>query len=325
VVGRFAPSPSGVMHLGNARTALLAWLDARARGGGMLLRIEDLDRDRCRLEYAQAIRDDLAWMGLDWDAETRTQSQRDPDYAVALERLSQRGLVYECFCTRRELAAVASAPHGSDDQPATYPGTCRQLTTAQRERLRAEGRRPALRVPMAEGAVEVRDRLHGSALRPVGGDVIVRRSDGLYAYHLAVVVDDAADGVTDVVRGDDLLGSTARQVALQQLLGSPQPAYAHVPLMLGQDGQRLAKRHGAVTVAKLRDAGATAREVVGALAGSAGIGDGGAVAAADLIERFELTRVARHPWRLAPRHAGAVGDLTVDRDSRRWKPAGDAT
>ena len=299
VVGRFAPSPSGPMHLGNARTALLAWLDARARGGGMLLRIEDLDRDRCRPEYAQAIRDDLAWLGLDWDAETRPQSQRDPDYAAALERLSQQGLVYECFCTRRELAAVASAPHGSDDQPA-YPGTCRDLTAAQRERLRAEGKRPALRVRMPEAAVAVRDRLHGSDPRPVGGDVIVRRSDGLYAYQLAVVVDDAADGVTDVVRGDDLLGSTARQVALQQLLGLPQPVYAHVPLVLGEDGERLAKRHGAVAVADLRAAGATAREVVGALAGSAGIGDGGAVAADELIEGFELTRVARRPWRLAP-------------------------
>jgi glutamyl-tRNA synthetase len=299
VVGRFAPSPSGLMHLGNARTALLAWLDARARGGAMLLRIEDLDRDRCRPEYAQAIRDDLAWLGLDWDAETRAQSQRGPDYAVALERLSQRGLVYDCFCSRRELA-VASAPHGSDDQPAAYPGTCRELTAAQRERLRAEGKRPALRVRMPEGAVEVRDRLHGSARRPVGGDVIVRRSDGLYAYHLAVVVDDAADGVTDVLRGDDLLGSTARQVALQQLLGLPRPAYAHVPLMLGKDGQRLAKRHGAVAVADLREAGASAHELVGALAGSAGISDGGAVAAAELVERFERTRVARQAWRLAP-------------------------
>jgi glutamyl-tRNA synthetase len=299
VVGRFAPSPSGLMHLGNARTALLAWLDARARGGEMLLRIEDLDRERCRPEYAQAIRDDLAWLRLDWDAETRPQSLRDRDYAAALERLSQRGLVYECFCTRRELAAVASAPHGSDDQPA-YPGTCRELTAAQRERLRAEGKRPALRVRMPEGAVEVRDRLHGSGPRPVGGDVIVRRSDGLYAYQLAVVVDDAADGVTDVVRGDDLLGSTARQVALQELLALPQPAYAHVPLMLGEDGQRLAKRHGAVAVADLRAAGATAGEVVGALAGSAGIGDGQAAAAAELIEGFELTRVGRRPWRLAP-------------------------
>jgi glutamyl-tRNA synthetase len=299
VVGRFAPSPSGLMHLGNARTALLAWLDARARGGEMLLRIEDLDRERCRPEYAQAIRDDLAWLRLDWDAETRPQSLRDRDYAAALERLSQRGLVYECFCTRRELAAVASAPHGSDDQPA-YPGTCRELTAAQRERLRAEGKRPALRVRMPEGAVEVRDRLHGSGPRPVGGDVIVRRSDGLYAYQLAVVVDDAADGVTDVVRGDDLLGSTARQVALQELLALPQPAYAHVPLMLGEDGQRLAKRHGAVAVADLRAAGATAGEVVGALAGSAGIGDGQAAAAAELIEGFELMRVGRRPWRLAP-------------------------
>ncbi len=299
MVGRFAPSPSGLMHLGNARTALLAWLDARARGGEMLLRIEDLDRERCRPAYAQAIRDDLAWLGLDWDAETRPQSLRDPDYAAALERLSQRGLVYECFCTRRELAAVASAPHGSDDQPA-YPGTCRELTAAQRERLRAEGKRPALRVRMPEGAVEVRDRLHGSGPRPVGGDVIVRRSDGLYAYQLAVVVDDAADGVTDVVRGDDLLGSTARQVALQQLLALPQPEYAHVPLMLGEDGQRLAKRHGAVAVADLRATGATAREVVGALAGSAGIGDGQAAAATELIGGFELTRVGRRPWRLAP-------------------------
>ena len=130
----------------------------------MLLRIEDLDRDRCRPQYAQAIRDDLAWLGLDWDAETRPQSMRDPDYAVALERLSQRGLVYECFCTRRELAAVASAPHGNDDQRAAYPGTCRELTGAQRERLRAEGKRPALRVRMPEAAVEVRDRLHGGAL-----------------------------------------------------------------------------------------------------------------------------------------------------------------
>jgi len=265
----------------------------------MLLRIEDLDRDRCRLEYAQAIRDDLAWLGLDWDAETRPQSLRDPDYAPALERLSQQGLVYECFCTRRELAAVASAPHGSDDPPA-YPGTCRELTVAQRERLQAEGKRPALRVRMPEGALEVRDRLHGSGARPVGGDVIVRRSDGLFAYQLAVVVDDAADGVTDVVRGDDLLGSTARQVALQQLLGLPQPVYAHVPLMLGEDGERLAKRHGAVAVADLRASGASAREIVGALAGSAGIGDGRAVAAAELIEGFELTRVGRRPWRLAP-------------------------
>jgi glutamyl-tRNA synthetase len=300
VVGRFAPSSSGLMHLGNARTALLAWLDTRARGGTMRLRIEDLDRDRCRPQYAHAIRDDLAWLGLDWDAETRPQSLRDPDYAAAVERLSQPGLVYECFCTRRELAAVASAPHGGDDQPAAYPGTCRELTAAQRERLRAEGKRPALRVRMPDGAVEVHDRLHGSGPRPIGGDVVVRRSDGLYAYQLAVVVDDAADGVTDVVRGDDLLGSTARQVALQQLLGLPQPAYAHVPLMLGDDGERLAKRHGAVAVADLRAAGATARELVGALAHTAGIGEGGAVAAAELVDGFDLARVARRPWRLAP-------------------------
>jgi len=246
------------------------------------------------------MRFDLEWLGLDWDEETQPQSLRDPAYDAALARLREHGLVYPCFCSRRELA-VASAPHGPAE--ASYPGTCRALTDAERAERIAAGRRPALRVALPEQTLSITDRLCGVISQRLSadvGDIIVRRSDGLYAYQLAVVVDDAADGVTEVVRGDDLLGSAARQVALQQLLGLPQPAYAHVPLVLGDDSERLAKRHGAVAVADLRAAGASAREVVGALAGSAGIGGGGAVAATELIEGFELTRIGRRPWRLAP-------------------------
>jgi glutamyl-tRNA synthetase len=283
------------MHLGNARTALLAWLDARARGGRMLLRIEDLDRDRCRPEHADGVRADLAWLGLDWDAETAPQSTRDAAYAAAIEALRAAGAVYECFCTRRELA-VASAPHG-DETERRYPGTCRTLSAGERDARRAAGRRPALRARMPEAPVEVADRLHGPIVQRVAetvGDVTVRRSDGLYAYQLAVVVDDAADGVTDVVRGDDLLGSTPRQAALQALLGLPRPAYAHVPLVLGQDGARLAKRHGAVPLAELREAEVPAARVVGGLAASAGLVPAGAAALpAQLVDDFAIERIGR--------------------------------
>jgi glutamyl-tRNA synthetase len=284
------------MHLGNARTALLAWLDARSRGGRMLLRIEDLDRDRCRAEFAQAIRDDLTWLGLDWDEETAAQSTREPAYAAALRWLDDQGLLYECFCSRRQLA-VASAPHGPGDEPAPYPGTCRSLTVAQRERLRAQGRSPALRVRMPDDAPAVRDRLHGELHRPVGGDVMVRRSDGLYAYQLAVVVDDAADGVTEVVRGDDLLGSAPRQRALQQLLGLPAVGYAHVPLVLGEDGARLAKRHGTMALWALRAGGVRPQALVAAMASSAGLGDGRPLAPAELVPTFRMEQVSRLPWR----------------------------
>jgi glutamyl-tRNA synthetase len=289
------------MHLGNARTALLAWLDARSRGGRMLLRIEDLDRDRCRPEHAEAVRADLAWLGLDWDAETAPQSTRDAAYAAAVDALCAAGAVYECFCTRRELA-VASAPHG-DDAERRYPGTCRGLTDSQRAARRAAGRRPALRVRMPDVPVEVVDRVHGPLAQNVAeavGDVTVRRSDGLYAYQLAVVVDDAADGVTDVVRGDDLLPSTPRQAALQALLGLPRPVYAHVPLVLGEDGVRLAKRHGAVTLAELRGAGVPAGRAVGALAASAGLAaPGTCVLPGELIDGFAIEQVARAPARLS--------------------------
>ena len=226
------------------------------------------------------------------------QSQRDPDYAGAVERLSQRGLVYECFCTRRELA-VASAPHGTADDPPAYPGTCRSLTEADRERLRAEGRRPSLRVRMPEEPVPVSDRVHGQRPRAVGGDVVVRRSDGLHSFHqLAVVVDDAGDGVTDVCRGDDLLGLDRPSGRAGDLLGLAAPAYAHVPLVLGPDGRRLAKRHGAVSLRELRAAGVTQAALVGVLAWSSGIGDGSSTEPAGLVDGFDIEQVSRQPWRL---------------------------
>lgn len=299
VVGRFAPSPSGRMHLGNARTALLAWLDVRSRGGRMLLRVEDLDRDRCRPDWAAGVREDLAWLGLDWDAETPAQSTRTEAYAAALEQLASRGLVYECFCSRRDLAA-ASAPHGGERR---YPGTCADLTADERARWRGEGRAPALRVRMPERPVACRDRLHGGWTEPVAavtGDVVCRRSDGLHAYQLAVVVDDAADGVTDVVRGDDLLGSTARQVALAELLGLPAVVHGHVPLVLA-GGARLAKRDRPPSLSDLRRAGADPAEVVAALAGTAGLAQGARrVHPRDLVDGFALERIDRAPAAVEP-------------------------
>ncbi len=277
------------MHLGNARTALLAWLDARSRNGVMLLRIEDLDRHRCRPEYTELLRQDLQWLGLDWDAEVSPQSDRDDAYRQAVDLLAQQGVVYECFCSRRELDAQ-SAPHGPDGER-RYPGTCAHLTLEQRAE-RAGARPPALRVRMPAAMVEVTDRVQGPIRQQLDrdvGDVLVRRSDGLFAYQLAVVVDDAADRVTDVVRGADLAWSTPRQMMLSRLLDLPQPSYAHVPLMLGSDGQRLAKRNGARSIAELRDAGQSPAQVVGGLAHSAGlITDTQPVLATDLIDGFQL-------------------------------------
>ena len=260
------------MHLGNARTALLAWLDVRSRDGEMVLRIEDLDRARSTQASSELVRADLRWLGLRWDRETTPQSQRDAAYAAATARLRSDDLIYECFCTRRELGAQA-APHGPEGER-RYPGTCAELSAAERNDRLAEGRAPALRARMPSREVEVSDRVRGVIVQNVAhdvGDVLVRRSDGLYAYQLAVVVDDAADGVTDVVRGDDLLWSTPRQAVLGEMLDLPRPAYAHVPLMLGPDGERLAKRHGAVSVAELREAGDSPESVVGRLAASAGL------------------------------------------------------
>jgi glutamyl-tRNA synthetase len=249
MTGRFAPSPTGDLHLGNLRTALLAWLFARSSGGRFLMRVEDLDRGRVRPGVEEQQLSDLAAVGIDWDGPVVRQSSRVDLYADAVARLD----TYPCFCTRAEIREAASAPHGALAEGA-YPGTCRQLSDAERAAFEAAGRRPALRVRASGAHVEVEDAQLG-AVAGVVDDFVVRRGDGAFAYNLAVVVDDGLQGVTQVVRGADLLDSTPRQVWLARALGLPEPSYAHVPLVLGPDGARLAKRHGAVT---LRDVGADA-------------------------------------------------------------------
>jgi glutamyl-tRNA synthetase len=250
--GRFAPSPTGTLHLGNLRTALLAWLFARSAGSRFLVRMEDLDTARVRPGSAEEQLTDLAAIGLDWDGEVLFQSARMDRYGDAIAALGDR--VYECYCTRAEIRAAVSAPHGPQGM---YPGTCLRLTAAQLAERRASGRPPALRV-RAEGAV-VRfvDRLLGPR-EGVVDDFVVRRNDGAPAYNLAVVVDDAAQGIGEVVRGDDLLDSTPRQLFLAGALGLPETIHAHVPLVLGPDGARLAKRHGDVTLREVPAAAARA-------------------------------------------------------------------
>jgi glutamyl-tRNA synthetase len=244
--GRYAPSPTGTLHLGNLRTAVLAWLFARSAGSRFLMRMEDLDTGRVRPGIAEEQLADLAAVGIDWDGEVVHQSERLGLYAEATEALRAAGLVYECFCTRAEIREAASAAHGPLPEGA-YPGTCLRLTEAELAGKRASARPPALRVRADAERVPFTDRLHG-AQEGVVDDFVIRRNDGAPAYNLAVVVDDAAQGVEEVVRGDDLLDSTPRQLFLAHRLGLPAPAYVHVPLVLGPDGARLAKRHGGVTL-----------------------------------------------------------------------------
>jgi glutamyl-tRNA synthetase len=305
MVGRYAPSPSGRMHLGNARTALLAWLQVRQAGGSLLLRIEDLDRDRCRPEWEAGVREDLAWLGLGFDGEAPRQSTRGAAYDAALAGLGAQGLVYECYCSRAEVRAAASAPHGGEVR---YPGTCRDLPEAERAARRASGRTPALRLRVPAGEVAFDDLVHGRVVEDVAatvGDIVVRRADGLHAYQLAVVVDDAEQGVTHVLRGDDLLSSTARQIVLQRLLGLPEPAYAHVPLVRAAGGARLAKRDGAATLAAARDAGRTPQALAGELAASLGLVPAGSEATPEeLVGTLDLAEVGRRAGADARRVAG---------------------
>lgn len=236
------------MHLGNVFSALLAWLSVRSRNGRMLLRIEDLDPDRCRPDYIETLKRDLDWLGLDWDEEQTPQSMRADAYHAEFERLRALGLVYPCYCSRAELHA-ASAPHASDGN-VIYAGTCRSLTEAERT---AKIRKPAWRVIVPDTSITVQDGLQGAYTENLArdcGDFIIRRSDGVYAYQLAVVTDDAAGGVTEVIRGRDLLSSVPRQVWLQKTLGFPTPAYYHVPLLLAPDGRRLSKRENRWTSAR---------------------------------------------------------------------------
>lgn len=303
VRGRLAPSPTGYLHLGNARSFLVAWLQARSAGGEILLRIEDLDQARAAPGAAEAIARDLDWLGLDWDnplTPEYVQSQRLDGYREAIEELRARGLVYDCFCSRRELREMASAPHGPTGP--SYPGTCRDLTPEERAQRR-QAKEPAVRLRVEAGTVvEYVDLAAGpqrEAVDQCAGDFIIARADGVPGYQLAVVLDDLAMGVTHVLRGDDLLPSTARQILLFRLLGAEPPVYAHVPLILGPDGARLAKRHGSVSLAELRAAGHDPREVVGWLAWSCGLApEPEPRRPAELIAGFSLELLARGPTRL---------------------------
>ena len=298
--GRYAPSPSGDLHLGNLRTALLAWLFARASGRRFLIRIEDLDRDR---DAGTADRQlaDLSRLGIDWDGEPVLQTARGADHDAAIAALDAAGLVYECTCTRRDILAAPSAPHAP---PGAYPGTCRNRAEEERRAAREAiaPRRPALRLRVPEGTQA--PGFDDLVLGPMRGDIddfVLRRGDGTVAYNLAVVVDDAAMGIDQVVRGDDLAPSTPRQILLQRLLGLPEPQYAHVPLVLGPTGARLAKRDGAVTLAQLADAGVDDGAVLGMLASSLGLAEPGErPTAAGILARFDPERLPREPWTWRP-------------------------
>ena len=292
--GRFAPSPTGPLHVGNLRTALLAWLFARSAGSRFLMRVEDLDRPRVRPGIEEAQLADLRAIGLDWDGPVVRQSERMGLYGEAIRRLDDDGLVYTCYCTRKEIRAAVSAPHGiaAADR---YPGTCRELTGTERAEREAAGRPPALRV-RAEGArISFEDRLLGPQ-KDETDDFVVRRNDGAPSYQLAVVVDDADQGIGEVVRGADLVDSTPRQILLARLLGLPVPQYAHVPLVLGPDGRRLAKRHGAVTLGDRAAQGDGPKEVLAWMARSLGLAEPGErPTAEDLLARFDPDQLPREP------------------------------
>ena len=279
--GRYAPSPTGQLHLGNLRTGLLAWLYARSEGATFVLRIEDLDRSRSRSQYEPQQLGDLRAIGIDWDGDPVRQSERDELYDKAVERLD----TYPCWCTRAEIRDAASAPHGATE--GTYPGTCRDLTASQRAERERSGRPPALRVRAGDRRIEFDDRIHGPQNGTVD-DFVVRRNDGAFGYNLAVVVDDSDQGIGEVVRGDDLLDSTPRQIWLAEQLGLDRCSYAHVPLVLGEDGKRLAKRHGAVTLADRLARGETADEVRAMLAASVGLcGPAERPTTDELLARFD--------------------------------------
>lgn len=296
--GRYAPSPTGDLHLGNLRTALLAWLFARSAGGQFVLRIEDLDQPRVRPGASERMLSDLRWLGLDWDEGPDIggpyipymQSQRQEIYRSCLQRLVDNGLIYPCYCSRAEIARAASAPQ--EDEGPRYPGTCRHLTQEQRRKHEANNRRPSLRFRVDdERIVSFTDVLAGPVEQHVQralGDFIVYRSDGIFAYQFAVVVDDALMHINQVVRGADLLQSTPRQILLYEALGFPLPTFAHVPLLLDEHGKRFSKRIQSAGLEPLRSAGATPEQVVGQLAAARGLVEPGtSISAHELAHRYK--------------------------------------
>ena len=289
VVGRFAPTPSGRMHLGNVFAALMAWLSVKSQDGEMVLRMEDLDTQRTCAEFAEVLREDLLWLGLTWDRETAPQSLRGDTYDKYFRILEEKGLLYPCYCTRSQLHSV-NAPHLSDGTY-VYPGTCRNLTKDQRS---AFSRSPAWRVRVPDKLWEMEDKIQGHYALNLAtdcGDMVVRRADGVYVYQLAVTVDDGEAGVTEVVRGMDLLSSAPRQMYLQELFGFPHPSYAHVPMLLAPDGRRLSKRDRDLDLGYLRGQ-ITAEALLGILASAAGIIDKNApISLRELTEEFSWTKV----------------------------------
>mgnify|MGYP002525875345 FL=1 len=289
VVGRFAPTPSGRMHLGNVFAALIAWLSVRSQGGEMVLRMEDLDTLRTSDAYARLLRQDLAWLGLDYDRETPPQSTRSETYDRYFDRLMEMGLLYPCYCTRSQLHSV-NAPHLSDGTY-VYPGTCRNLTPQAR---RAMNRAPAWRVVVPDRLWSLDDRVQGRYelnLAKDCGDMVVRRADGVYVYQLAVTVDDGEAGVTEVVRGMDLLSSAPRQMYLQELFGFPHPQYAHVPMLLAPDGRRLSKRDRDLDLGELQKR-FSPEAIIGLLAHATGLIDRPApISAAELAKEFQWSNL----------------------------------
>ncbi len=294
-VGRLAPSPTGAQHVGNARTYLIAWLAARRADGRLLLRIEDIDSPRVKPGAAQQALDDLHWLGLDWDGTPIVQSQRLPLYEAALSLLREQELIYPCTCTRSDIAAAASAPHLEHEGPA-YPGTCAHRRADDLSRL---DRPFAWRFRVSDSP-EFMDAYRGPVsidLRQVGGDFVVWKSAGTPAYQLAVVVDDADSGVTEVIRGDDLLPSTPRQLLLYRALKRRPPRFVHVPLVVGEDGRRLAKRHGDTRLGTIRAAGVRPETLVGLLAWSCGwLRRPEPISPTDLIPLFDLRLIPTHPF-----------------------------
>lgn len=307
VRGRYAPSPTGDLHLGNVRTALLAWLFARKAGGAFVLRVEDLDRPRVRPGATARMLEDLRWLGLDWDEGPDVggpyapylQSERQAIYEEYLARLRAAGLVYPCYCSRAEVARAASAPQDANDEGPRYPGTCRNLSAVERRAREAAGRRPCLRFCPPDRLIQFIDLVAGQVVQNVAqavGDFIVSRSDGIPAYQFAVVVDDGLMAINQVIRGADLLSSTARQIALFEALGFAVPVFGHVPLVVDAQGARLAKREHAAGVGALREAGFPPARVVGALAASCGLCPSGeSISAPELLAGFEPSRLVGMP------------------------------
>ena len=289
--GRYAPSPSGDLHVGNLRTAVLAWLFARTSGRRFLLRMENLDRTAVGSDQRQI--DDLHALGIDWEPPVVYQTDRLDRYRALIDDLTRRGRTFECFCTRREILEAPSAPHSP---PGAYPGTCRHLTAEERESKRAAGRPPAIRIVSDVDEFSVVDVLHGEYTGAVD-DFVIQRGDGTPAYNLAVVIDDAEQGIDQVVRGDDLLPSAPRQSYLTTLLGHTPPVYAHVPMVLNDKQIRLSKRDGAVTLADLAARGVDTATVLDHIAASLRLAEPGEhVTLADLAQRFDPTKLPTQPW-----------------------------